>query len=127
MPASRNENTLGLDTARPGPDRHTRAALRNPQGRFVDDPSPGALRRDRLRPDQAARADVSGILRLEIPPHSRRCSQKRESLREPRIIIGFTEDPLLGADFSNRSDISGFAMAKVKRTDFPVEFHTAFR
>jgi hypothetical protein len=86
-----------------------------------------ALRRDRLRPDQAARADVSGIPWLEIALHSRRLSQKRKSLREPCLIIRFTKDPGFSGDFANRSDVTSFAGANVQHPDFPVELHTAFR
>src|SRR5829696_2242193 len=42
-------------------------------------------------------------------------------------MICLAEDLVFGADLANRSDISGFAIANVKRTDFPVELHPAFR
>ncbi|MCP1907622.1 hypothetical protein J2R96_000102 [Bradyrhizobium elkanii] len=127
VPARRNQNALGLDAPRSRPDRDAGAAFRNPQRGFVDDPGAGALRRDRLRADQTARADVSGIARLEIALHSRRRFQKRKALREPRIMIGFTPDPVFGTDPADRSNIGSFAAADVKRTGFPIELHAALR
>lgn len=108
-------------------DRHTGAAFRNTQGRLVDDACAGSPRCDRLRLDEAARADVARIDWLEEATHAFCRSQERKSLRQARILKCFAWDAGSISDFADQGDVGAIAGSDVKHANFTVEADGAFR